>query len=378
MKKGMEELPDVGVFTGPIYRSGAAPISNLITILSSLSDNIYLITGEVWNAPSVKDYKKIHTYTIKRSTRSGIFSGIANHIRIELEILHKVIALSKGVDFWICFMGDSLILPILAPRLLGKKVILVMASDYAKPFEMQKDILLAPLRLLLKINLISLSKIIVYSKNHIDEWGLERYRDKVSIAHEHFLDVDTFRIQKKLGERSNTVGYIGRLSVEKGILDFIDAIPKVLTENNRINIFICGDGDLFNEVKQFAGKNKFSDKIKFLGWVPHEELPEYLNELKLLVLPSYTEGLPNIIIEAMACGTPVLATPVGAIPDLIRDGKTGFILENNSPECIAENVIRALEDRNLDEIVKNASKLIEEEYTYRAAVEQYRKILATI
>ena len=70
----------------------------------------------------------------------------------------------------------------------------------------------------------------------------------------------------------------------------------------------------------------------------------------------------------MACGTPVLATPVGGIPDLIKDGKTGFVLEDNSPECIARNVIKALEHPNLEEIVKNARKLIEKEYSYDVMV----------
>ncbi|HJH26821.1 MAG TPA: hypothetical protein C5S37_08640 [Methanophagales archaeon] len=77
----------------------------------------------------------------------------------------------------------------------------------------------------------------------------------------------------------------------------------------------------------------------------------------------------------MACGTPVLATPVGAIPDVIKDGNTGFIMKDKSPECIAKNVMRALEHPNLERIVENARALVEREFTYEAAVERYRKIL---
>lgn len=108
----------------------------------------------------------------------------------------------------------------------------------------------------------------------------------------------------------------------------------------------------------------------------HNKFPDYLN--KLFVLSSYTEGLPYTILEAMASGTPVLATPVGAIPDVIKDGETGFIMENNSPECIAKNVIRALEHPNPEEIIKNARALVEKKFTHKAAVERYRKILENL
>ena len=81
------------------------------------------------------------------------------------------------------------------------------------------------------------------------------------------------------------------------------------------------------------------------------------------------------MLEAMACGTPVLAAKVGAIPDIITDGKTGFIMENNSPECIAENVIRALNTPNLEEISENGRKFVEENFTFESAVARWNGVL---
>jgi glycosyltransferase involved in cell wall biosynthesis len=116
-------------------------------------------------------------------------------------------------------------------------------------------------------------------------------------------------------------------------------------------------------------------RVDLPGWISHEDLPRYLNPLRLLVLPSYTEGLPNIMLEAMACGTPVLATPVGAIPDIIIDGKTGFIMESNSPECIAENVIRALNSSDLDRIAEAGRRFVEENITFEKVVKNWKRIL---
>ena len=89
-------------------------------------------------------------------------------------------------------------------------------------------------------------------------------------------------------------------------------------------------------------------------------------------------GLPNIMLEAMACGTPVLATPVGAIPDVVRDGETGFIMKDNSPECIARNVMRALSDPDLEGVAERGRWFVEGEFTFEKAVERWRGIFGEI
>jgi glycosyltransferase involved in cell wall biosynthesis len=100
-----------------------------------------------------------------------------------------------------------------------------------------------------------------------------------------------------------------------------------------------------------------------------------MNKMKLLVFPSYSEGLPSTLLEGMACGTPVLVTPVGAMPDIIQDGKNGFIMQNNSPECIAKNIRRALDHPDLEVISKNARTLIEKNFSYKATVEKHKNLI---
>ena len=91
-----------------------------------------------------------------------------------------------------------------------------------------------------------------------------------------------------------------------------------------------------------------------------------------------TYTYPTVHDYAMACATLVLATPVGAIPDVIIDGKTGFIMENNSPECIAENGIRALNSPDLERIAEEGRRFVEEYYTFESTVEIWKSILQSI
>jgi glycosyltransferase involved in cell wall biosynthesis len=185
-------------------------------------------------------------------------------------------------------------------------------------------------------------RIICYSGNFVQEYGLKRYVNKISIAPKHFLDFTKFKIKKEFYKRRNLIGYIGRLSEEKGVINLVNAIPQVLKQYPNLEFLIIGDGQLRGTLQKIIKRNNLHEKVKVLGWIPYESIPDYLNELKLLVLPSYTEGLPNAVLEAMACGTIVLATPVGSIPAVIKDGENGFLMKDNSPKCIADNILRVI------------------------------------
>jgi glycosyltransferase involved in cell wall biosynthesis len=204
--------------------------------------------------------------------------------------------------------------------------------------------------------------IIVYTPSLIQDYQLEPYIKKILIAHEHLLDFNNFTVTTSFPNRPPFIGYIGRLSGEKGVQQFVQALPAVLNGRHDLMILIGGDGQLRDSIETSLQKEGITSQVDLPGWISRDDLPTYLNKLQLLILPSYTEGLPNIMLEAMACGTPVLATPVGAIPDVIVDGKTGFIMENNTPECIAEA----------------GRRFVEENFTFDKAVENWKRILEEI
>jgi glycosyltransferase involved in cell wall biosynthesis len=367
---------NIGILTVPINRAGNIPLSNLVDVLHPISNDMYLITGNE-GYRFFKEDKKIYTYGIRHESGVTVFTRILRYIYTQLRISYELGKISKKIDLWIFFIGgDGLILPMLTAKLVRKKVVLASAGSLVQSCKSANDNLSKQIKILVHINRSLSNGIILYSPNLIKEWNLEKYRDKIYIAHKHFVDFDKFKIKKRFDERKNLVGYIGRLSEEKGTLNFVKAIPEIIRRRrDDVKFLIVGDGPLQDKIEEYLDKENLSNKVNLTGWIPHDELPSYLNELELVVLPSYTEGLPNIMLEAMACGTPVLATSVGAIPDVIKDGETGFIMENNSPAFIAKNVERALNHPNLEKIEENARALVERKFTYEAAVGMYKSII---
>jgi len=365
--------PRLGILISRTDNAGIIPLINLKDICTKISNGLYIIAVNV-------DEKYTETlllsgfYKVDYHPSSRLFIKIFQYIILQFTLGYYLIFLSKNIDIWLFFKGDKLMVPMILAKLLRKKVIIIMGGLDLLP---NQCLYVIP-RCMKKINMKLCDNIILYSPILIKKWNLQEYFDKILIAHRHVLDFKNFNITNRLRERNDIIGYFGRLSGEKGALNFVQAISLISKRRNNLKFVIGGEGPLQNEIKRFLVNNSLNKNLDLIGWIPHEELPRYLNQLKLLVLPSYSEGLPNIMLEAMACGTPVLATPVGAVPDVIVDGKTGFIMEKNSPECIAENVVRALEHPGLEEIAGAGRRLVEENFTFERVVKRWKEVLDEI
>jgi glycosyltransferase involved in cell wall biosynthesis len=219
--------------------------------------------------------------------------------------------------------------------------------------------------------------LITVSPRMVTMIGIEKYEHKTWFALPR-LDRGFFRqfgIKENYEHRGNVVGYVGSLCRGKGILNLMRAIPLIIKRKNDCEFLIVGGGPFLETIKGEAQRLQVSKSTRITGFVDCESLKELYNEMRLCVLPSYAEGMPSTIFEAMACGTPVLASPVGGIPDVIRESDTGFLLTSNDPEYIAEKITQLLDNPQLmRKVSSNAYMYLSEHFSEKRILESWRKI----
>jgi glycosyltransferase involved in cell wall biosynthesis len=362
------------IVTIPISKAGIPALQNLIDILHPFIPELYVVTGNDGYDYLQKD-KIVTSFCVNHTKGSNIITQVLMYVWVQLRISLLVVQIRHRTGIYLFFTGsEGLILPILTAKFLNKKVILAPV-DYTIHFN--KDGLSRILTGLTFITKLLSDIIVVPSEEIVNNTDLRNYRSKIIIGQEHFLNLENFKYKLPFSKRKNLVGYVGRFSEEKGVLNFFKAIP-IVSKTEDIEYLVGGDGDLKADIEQFIQDNNLENRVSLVGWIPHEKISDFLNELRLLVIPSYTETGPLIAFEAMACGTPVLSTNVGSIPKVVEDGETGFILPSNSPECIAQGIERALNYPDLQRIVDSGQKIIENEFNYEMAVGRYKKILERI
>lgn len=163
-----------------------------------------------------------------------------------------------------------------------------------------------------------------------------------------------------------------RLTRKNAVDDIISSLQYV---PEHVSLLIIGRGEEGNRLCEQSKKLGVSDRVKFLGFLPYEEIPKYLSICDIFVRPSRSEGFGNSFIEAMAARLPVIATPVGGIVDFIDDGETGVFCAPDNPKSLAHAVSRILEDTQLRErIVRQGYERVVGKYGWEHIGQEMKKV----
>lgn len=373
-----DDDPSVCVVTHPLASASENVTRDLLAILSAIT-GVSLVTI---NLPADSPIREEHE--VVEVSRSDVGDSIlVAGMRFALNQLRMCRAIARRDEEVVLFFGaTAYLLPILVARALGRTVVLEPRGDVPLTLRLQWErrvpsvvarALAGAVWTLERIGYRTADAIVTYTPAMASELGLGAYEHKLYPNGARFVNVERFRPRTPFEEREPTVGYLGRLDEEKGIRQLARAVPQ-LPEG--VTFRFIGDGDLREWLERELTEEIAAGSAEVTGWVDHGEVPAELDTLRLLVMPSQpTEGLPTTILEALACGTPAYATPVSGVPDVVRDGETGFLMRTTDPEGIAGDVGAILDRDDLDRIGANGRELIESEYSFEAAVERYRTIL---
>ena len=166
--------------------------------------------------------------------------------------------------------------------------------------------------------------------------------------------------------------FVGRLSQIKGIGLLIDAFSKVLGEFSQAKLLIVGDGEERQNIEKVIYAKGLENSIRMVGSVSRDQLPNLLNASDVFVITSLAEGVPNAMLEAMACGLPVVATSVGGIPEVIKTGFNGILVHTRNSTEVAEGMITAYRKSHL--LGTGALSTISESYSMKNVAEAIRRM----
>lgn len=197
-----------------------------------------------------------------------------------------------------------------------------------------------------------------WSKMHIVRCGI----DHSTLPH---------LIDNKIAEHDDTVALIcvGRLSAEKGYFGFLDSLARLAEHNLKFSLTIIGDGPSSVEIHARVTVLGLTDRVRFLGALPEAETLAEIARADVLVLPSLMEGLPVVLIEALALGKPVVAARVAGVPELIDEGKTGLMFTPSDWTDLERQMRKILQDQSLRQLLSTngTAKVFAEFTSYEAA-----------
>lgn len=194
---------------------------------------------------------------------------------------------------------------------------------------------------------VALSSFVVaissYGRSQLYRWIGHAHWNKVQVVH-CGLDA-TFLAPPPEGEypRADRLVCVGRLCEQKGQLLLLDAVRRLKERGRRVELVLAGDGEMRGEIEAAIDRWSLQDDVRITGWVSGQRVAEELLAAKAMVLPSFAEGLPVVVMEAMALQRVVVSTRIAGIPELVRHSTDGWLVTPGDVEALVDALVELLD-----------------------------------
>ena len=171
--------------------------------------------------------------------------------------------------------------------------------------------------------------------------------------------------------------FLGAITENKGVFDILKAIPLVLKEIPDFKFVFCGDHGI-NDLQEKIKKANLNNSVDIRFWVEYEEKLQLLQSSAMLLLPSYSEGFPMVILEAMACGLPVICSDVGGISEAVTDGESGLVIRPGDVTVLADRIVQLVSDKELQSKLSTEGLEIIQLYSAVRLCKELKKVYAQV
>jgi len=288
---------------------------------------------------------------------------IRDLIRCNADIIH--------VHSYYLFLYD--VVAMMVKKFSDKKIVAHYHGGY--PF-----MLLYPFRVLKKTTLPLADKIISVNRAEIrrliNYWKVPR--EKIAYI-PNGVDTEFFKPISSVKKSDNVILFVGNLVKDKGVDVLLKAFAKCKSRVKDLRLIIVGEGPLRNSLEKTVKFLGLSESIRFLGRVTHEELVNIYNMASVTVLPSRYESFGLVLVESMACGTPVIATATEGARDIVTHGVDGFLVPINDIDSLANAICKLIENPELrKQMGKNARRKAEKKFSWGIIKELLKKVYISL
>jgi len=222
-------------------------------------------------------------------------------------------------------------------------------------------------------------RVILWLINHVDEFVVlsdswQVFIDDISgrrvMVINNYVDIEKYDVARIPGQ----ILFLGAFIKRKGIYDLVNALKQV---SSGCHLHLCGAGE-DETVQSLIDDLSLSDSVTNHGWVNAKQKTQLLSECSVFILPSYNEGLPMVIIEAMACEIPVISTPVGGIPEVIIEGKTGYLVEPGDIDGISSKLNTVLDSNDTSQVTHKAKEYYNAHFSSKTILPMWEVLYSRI